>query len=282
MVKVKCDQTNQQKIMMTRRQALKTTALASAALATLPGAIAQTNSNAPAAAPSGPFTLPPLPYAYDALEPFIDAETMHIHHDKHHAAYVANLNKAVGELPEIKNLFAYPNYDLLLKSLLKNLNSDRLNTVPENIRIAIRNNGGGHYNHSLFWQMMKKNGGGEPTGELAKAIDTSFGSFSTFKEKFSKAALGQFGSGWAWLVWDKGGADLGLKIESTPNQDSPISETASVLDGPLVFKIPLLGLDVWEHAYYLKYQNKRADYIAAWWNVVNWDFVSERYAKSQA
>ncbi len=268
--------------MMTRRQALKTTALASAALATLPGAIAQTNSNAPAAAPSGPFTLPPLPYAYDALEPFIDAETMHIHHDKHHAAYVANLNKAVGELPEIKNLFAYPNYDLLLKSLLKNLNSDRLNTVPENIRIAIRNNGGGHYNHSLFWQMMKKNGGGEPTGELAKAIDTSFGSFSTFKEKFSKAALGQFGSGWAWLVWDKGGADLGLKIESTPNQDSPISETASVLDGPLVFKIPLLGLDVWEHAYYLKYQNKRADYIAAWWNVVNWDFVSERYAKSQA
>ncbi len=272
--------------MMTRRQALKTTALASAALATLPGAIAQTNSTAPAAAPSGPFTLPPLPYAYDALEPFIDAETMHIHHDKHHAAYVANLNKAVGEYPEIKNLFAYPNYDLLLEALLKNLNSDRLNTVPENIRIAIRNNGGGHYNHSLFWQMMKKNGGGEPTGELAKAIDTSFGSFSTFKEKFSKAALGQFGSGWAWLVWD----ERQLKIEPTPNQDSPISQPAHNQNGWIVFhqdgvldvQIPLLGLDVWEHAYYLKYQNKRADYIAAWWNVVNWDFVAERYAKSQA
>jgi Fe-Mn family superoxide dismutase len=286
MVKVKCDQTKQQKIMMTRRQALKTTALASAALATLPGAIAQTNSTAPAAAPSGPFTLPPLPYAYDALEPFIDAETMHIHHDKHHAAYVANLNKAVGEYPEIKNLFAYPNYDLLLEALLKNLNSDRLNTVPENIRIAIRNNGGGHYNHSLFWQMMKKNGGGEPTGELAKAIDTSFGSFSTFKEKFSKAALGQFGSGWAWLVWD----ERQLKIEPTPNQDSPISQPAHNQNGWIVFhqdgvldvQIPLLGLDVWEHAYYLKYQNKRADYIAAWWNVVNWDFVAERYAKSQA
>ncbi len=254
--------------MMTRRQALKTTALASAALATLPGAIAQTNSTAPAAAPSGPFTLPPLPYAYDALEPFIDAETMHIHHDKHHAAYVANLNKAVADIPQT---ITPP-----IENLLSNLS-----VVPESVRTAIRNNGGGHYNHSLFWQMMRKNGGGEPTGELAKAIDTSFGSFSTFKEKFSKAALGQFGSGWAWLVLDSGQ----LQIEPTPNQDSPISQIAENMDmDHLVLnpKIPLLGLDVWEHAYYLKYQNKRADYIAAWWNVVNWDFISERYEKMKA
>jgi Fe-Mn family superoxide dismutase len=234
--------------MMTRRQALKTTALASAAIATLPGAIAQTNS----AAPGGPFTLPPLPYAYDALEPHIDAQTMHIHHDKHHAAYVANLNKAVAEFPEVGKK--------PVEDLLKDLNS-----VPEKIRTAVRNNGGGHYNHSLFWQMMKKDGGGEPTGDLAKAIDASFGNFSAFKENFSKAALGQFGSGWAWLVLD-GDA---LKIEDTANQDTPLSAG----------KPPLLGLDVWEHAYYLKHQNKRADYIAAWWNVVNWDFVSERYAK---
>jgi Fe-Mn family superoxide dismutase len=260
--------------MMTRRQAIKTTALASAAFATLPGAMAQTSPTAPAAAaatPSGPFTLPPLPYAYDALEPHIDAQTMQIHHDKHHATYVANLNKAVGQV----------NWGAEITPI-ENLLRNNLNPVPESIRTAVRNNGGGHYNHSLFWQMMKKGGDGEPTGDLAKAIDTAFGSFSAFKDNFSKAALGQFGSGWAWLVWDKGGADLGLKIESLPNQDSPISETASVLDGPLVFKIPLLGLDVWEHAYYLKYQNKRADYIAAWWNVVNWDFVADRYAKSKA
>jgi superoxide dismutase, Fe-Mn family len=241
--------------MMTRRQAMKTTALASAALATLPGAIAQTNSTAPAAAPSGPFTLPPLPYAYDALEPFIDAQTMQIHHDKHHAAYVANLNKTVAGVNIDKTL--------TLEILMKDLNS-----VPENVRTAVRNQGGGHYNHSLFWQMMKKNGGGEPTGELSKAIDTNFGSFSTFKDNFSKAALGQFGSGWAWLVLD-GSA---LKIEPTPNQDTPLSSG----------KTPLLGIDVWEHAYYLKYQNKRADYITAWFNVVNWDFVSDRYAKSKA
>jgi superoxide dismutase, Fe-Mn family len=254
--------------MMTRRQAIKTTTLASAALVALPGAIAQTNSAAPAAA-SGPFTLPPLPYAYDALEPHIDVETMHIHHDKHHAAYVANLNKAVTSAPGLSRKS--------VEDLLKDLNS-----IPESIRTAVRNNGGGHYNHSLLWLMMKPNGGGEPTGDLAKAIDVSFGNFSTFKENLSKAALGQFGSGWAWLVLDNGGANLGLKIESTPNQDSPISQTASVLDGPLKFKTPLLGLDVWEHAYYLKHQNKRADYIAAWWNVVNWDFVSERYAKAKA
>jgi len=254
--------------MMTRRQAIKTTALASAALATLPGAIAQTNTAAPAA-PTGPFTLPPLPYAYDALEPFIDAQTMTIHHDKHHAAYVANLNKAVATLPQDKGLS-----NDSIGGLLKVLDS-----IPESVRTAIRNNGGGHYNHSLFWQMMKKGGGGEPNGDLAKAIDTSFGSFSTFKDNFSKAALGQFGSGWAWLIVD-GSA---LKIEPTPNQDSPTSQKVpNILDGPMKFQIPLLGVDVWEHAYYLKYQNKRADYITAWWNVVNWDFVSDLYAKSKA
>lgn len=249
---------------MTRRQAIKTTTLASAAFATLPGAIAQTNSPATATALSGLFTLPPLPYAYDALEPFIDTATMQIHHDKHHAAYVTNLNKAVAEFPEIKNLLAYPDCDAFLKALLKNLNSTQLNSVPEKIRTAVRNNGGGHYNHSLFWQMMKKNGGGAPIGELAKAIDASFGSFSAFKDSLTKAALGQFGSGWAWLTLD----GKQLKIEATTNQDTPLSTE----------RTPLLGLDVWEHAYYLKYQNKRADYIGAWFNVVNWDFVSERFA----
>jgi Fe-Mn family superoxide dismutase len=250
-----------EKIMMTRRQALKTTALAGAALAALPGAMAQETSpqlKQPliTTAASGPFKLPPLPYAYDALEPHIDAETMHIHHDKHHAAYVANLNKAIGEMGAISG-------NLAIESLLQNLNS-----LPENIRTAVRNNGGGHYNHSLFWQMMKKDGGGEPSGDLAKAIDAAFGSFSAFKENFGKAALGQFGSGWAWLVLD----GKALKIEPTPNQDTPLSSG----------KKPLLGLDVWEHAYYLKYQNKRADYVAAWWNVVNWDFVAGRYAQAGA
>ncbi|HXI73273.1 MAG TPA: superoxide dismutase [Verrucomicrobiae bacterium] len=245
--------------MMTRRQAIKTTALASAALATLPGAIAQPTPGNPvpiliSTAPQ-PFTLPPLPYAYDALEPHIDARTMEIHHDKHHAAYVANLNKAVADYPDLG------------KKSIEDLMKD-LNEVPEKIRTAVRNQGGGHYNHSLFWQMMKKGGGGEPTGDLAKAIDASFGSFGEFKGSLSKAALGQFGSGWAWLVID----GKTLKIEPSANQDTPLSSG----------KTPLLGLDVWEHAYYLKYQNKRADYITAWWNVVNWDFVSERYAKAKA
>ena len=240
--------------MMNRRQAIKTTALASAALATLPGAIAQTNSTAPAA-PSGVFELPPLTYAYDALEPHIDARTMEIHHDRHHAAYVANLNKAVANHPELTGKS--------VEELLKDLNS-----VPENIRTAVRNNGGGHYNHSLFWQMMKKDGGGEPTGDLAKAIDASFGNFGAIKDKFTEASTKIFGSGWAWLVADGGK----LNIVSTPNQDTPMSTGQN----------PLLGLDVWEHAYYLKHQNKRVDYIAAWWNVVNWDYVSERYAKAKA
>ena len=233
--------------MMTRRQALKSTALLTAAFATVPGAIAQTPP-----APTGPYKLPPLPYAFDALEPHIDARTMEIHHDKHHAGYVANLNKAVADYPAVGRK--------TVEELVANLDD-----VPENIRTAVRNNGGGHYNHSLFWQMMKKNGGGEPKGELAKAIEKSFGGTGAFKESFGKAGLGQFGSGWAWLVVSDGK----LAIQPTPNQDSPLTQGVQ----------PLLGLDVWEHAYYLKYQNKRADYIAAWWNVVNWDFVAERYAK---
>ena len=243
---------------MTRRQAIKTTALASAALATLPSVSAQTNSAAPAAIVTLAFTLPPLPYAYDALEPFIDAQTMQIHHAKHHAAYVANLNKALFE----NNGFCIESSDGTLEGLLRNWNS----ISSKSISTAIRNNGGGHYNHSLFWQMMKKNGGGTPSGELAKAIDTAFGSFSAFKESLTKAALGQFGSGWAWLVVD----GKQLKIEATANQDTPLSAG----------RTPLLGVDIWEHAYYLKYQNKRADYINAWFNVVNWDFVAERFAKA--
>jgi len=242
--------------MMTRRQAIKAGALASAALATIPSAIAQTHSAVPAAAATnGAFTLPPLPYAYDALEPYIDARTMEIHHDKHHAAYVANLNKAVAEFPDVAKQS--------VEDMLKNLNA-----VPEKIRTAVRNNGGGHFNHSLFWQMLKKDGG-QPTDALAKAIDSAFGSFSAFKENFSKAAAGQFGSGWAWLVID---ANKQLRIEPAANQDSPISEG----------KQPLLGVDVWEHAYYLKYQNRRPEYVAAFFHVINWDFVAERYEKAVA
>ena len=243
--------------MMTRRQAIKTTAFASAAFAALPGAMAQTPPTAPVSAPApgphGPYKLPPMPYDYDVLEPFIDAETMHIHHDKHHAAYVANLNKAVANDPEVG---AKP-VDELLKDL---------SAVPESIRTAVRNNGGGHYNHSLFWMMMKPGGGGEPAGDLATAITADFGGFGTFKENFTKAALGQFGSGWAWLVLD----GKQLKIEPSANQDTPLSSG----------RTPLLGVDVWEHAYYLKYQNKRVDYVTAWFNVVNWDFVSAQYAKA--
>ncbi len=239
--------------MMTRRQAIKTTALASVALAALPSALAQTNSAAPAAPTTdGPFTLPPLPYAYDALEPYIDARTMEIHHDKHHAAYVANLNKAVADFPDLGKMS--------VEALLQDLNA-----IPEKIRTAVRNQGGGHFNHSLFWQMLKKDGG-EPKGALATAIDRRFGSFSAFKNEWTKAALGQFGSGWAWLVVD---ANKQLGIEPAPNQDSPISQG----------KQPLLGIDVWEHAYYLKYQNRRPEYMAAFYDVINWDFVSGRYEK---
>jgi len=197
------------------------------------------------------FTLPPLPYGYDALEPNIDARTMEIHHTKHHQGYVNNLNAAIEKAPELQNKS--------LDELLKNLSA-----VPEKVRTAVRNNAGGHWNHSLFWTIMAPNAGGEPTGDLANAIKKSFGDFSKFKEQFNAAASGRFGSGWAWLVSNGSG---GLSIESTPNQDNPVMEGRS----------PILGVDVWEHAYYLKYQNRRADYLAAWWNTVNWPEVGKRF-----
>jgi Fe-Mn family superoxide dismutase len=200
------------------------------------------------------FTLPALPYAVDALEPHIDAKTMEIHHDKHHGAYVNNLNAAVEKAPELK--------DKPLESLLAGIN-----TVPEAVRAAVRNNGGGHWNHSQFWVWLdpaKK--GGEPTGKLADAIKSSFGDFAKFKEQFTAAGVGRFGSGWAWLLRSGGK----LTITSTPNQDNPIMDGAKPQD-------ILLGLDVWEHAYYLKYQNRRPDYIAAFWNIVNWGEVAKRF-----
>jgi superoxide dismutase, Fe-Mn family len=196
------------------------------------------------------FTLPNLPYGFDALEPHIDAKTMEIHHDKHHQAYVTNLNAAVDKAPELQG----KSLDDLMRGI---------NTVPESVRTAVRNNGGGHWNHSLFWQLMGPGKGGEPTGKLADAVTSAFGDFAKFKEQFAAAGAGRFGSGWAWLINDGGK----LSIASTPNQDNPL------MDG----KQAILGLDVWEHAYYLKYQNKRPDYIAAWWNVVNWDAVAQRY-----
>ncbi len=198
-----------------------------------------------------PFTLPPLPYPTNALEPHIDAQTMEIHHGKHHAAYVNNLNAALEKAPELQGKS--------LDDLLKNLNA-----VPESIRTAVRNNGGGHWNHSMFWQIMSPKGGGAPTGKLADAINKSFGDFEKFKEQFNAAGAARFGSGWAWLLNDGGK----LTIVSTPNQDNPI------MDGKAA---PILGLDVWEHAYYLKYQNRRPDYMKAWWNVVNWPEVAKRF-----
>lgn len=196
------------------------------------------------------FTLPPLPYPEDALEPYIDKTTMQIHHDKHHGAYVTNLNKALESAPELQKKS--------IEDLLRDIQS-----VPESIRTAVRNNGGGHANHSLFWNLMKPNGGGSPTGDVQQVITSNFGGFDGFKEKFTAAATGRFGSGWAWLVKDGSGK---FEILSTANQDSPI------MDG----KKPILGLDVWEHAYYLKYQNRRPEYITAWWNVVNWDEVNKQ------
>jgi len=194
--------------------------------------------------------LPELPYAYDALEPHIDARTMEIHHSKHHQGYVNNLNAALEKVPDLQKKS--------LEELLRGINS-----VPEAIRTAVRNHGGGHANHTLFWQIMKPKGGGQPSGKLADAIKSAFGSFDTFKEQFTTAAATRFGSGWGWLVV----AGNKLEITSTANQDSPF------MDG----KTPVLGLDVWEHAYYLKYQNRRPDYIGAWWNVVNWAEVGKRF-----
>ncbi|ASR49094.1 MULTISPECIES: superoxide dismutase [Paenibacillus] len=201
------------------------------------------------------FQLPELPYAKDALEPHIDALTVEIHHDRHHNTYVTNLNAALESAPELQSKS--------LEDLISNLDS-----VPESIRTAVRNNGGGHHNHSLFWEVIGPNGGGQPTGAIADAINNELGGYDKFKEDFTKAATTRFGSGWAWLVVGKDGK---LAITSTPNQDSPLFEGLT----------PVLGLDVWEHAYYLKYQNKRPDYIAAFYNVINWDEVNKRYAAAK-
>jgi Fe-Mn family superoxide dismutase len=234
---------------MTRRQFLRTTGAGAAALALAPLAVRADEEK------KAGFTLPKLPYAYDALEPSIDAETMKIHHDFHHKAYVDNLNKALAGHPDLLAM----NIDDLMRGIEK---------VPQEIRQAVINNGGGHANHSMFWQIMGSEGG-RPSGELATAIDEAFGSLEKFQEKLNDLAMKRFGSGWAWLVLDGGK----LTALSTANQDSPLMKGQS----------PILGIDVWEHAYYLKYRNKRADYVAAWWKVVNWNNVAERFnaAKKQ-
>jgi Fe-Mn family superoxide dismutase len=201
-----------------------------------------------------PHEVPPLGYAFDALEPHIDAKTMEIHHDKHHGAYVTNLNKALEAHPDLQKKS--------VEELLRGIAS-----VPEAIRTAVRNHGGGHHNHTLFWEIMGPGGGGKPTGDLAAAIDGAFGGFDAFKEKLTAAGAGQFGSGWGWLVV---GSDRKLEVINRPNQDSPLMEG----------KTPILGVDVWEHAYYLKYQSRRPDYLSAWWNTLRWDAVAKRFAKA--
>lgn len=251
-----------------RRHFLLTTAASAAALAggaehlsaqDKPAAAAA----APAPAPAGPYTLEPLPYAEDALEPIIDAATMGIHHGKHHKAYVDNLNKAVAP------------HEKLHKKTVEELIAD-INFLPEDIRKAVENNGGGHWNHTFFWKLMAKPGapgvGGAPDGPLGEAINAAFGSFDKFKEKFAEAAAKRFGSGWAWLIVKSDGK---LAVVSTPNQDNPLMQGV-VPNGDR--GVPVLGLDVWEHAYYLKYQNKRPDYVTAWWNVVNWNAAAELFA----
>jgi len=242
--------------MMNRRLVLKALGL-SAGLAAAGNSfeipsLAQAPESQSAAASSAPFKLPPLPYAYDALEPYFDATTMHLHHDKHHQGYVNKLNAAVAAHPELAGK--------TLEQLLSNLDE-----LPDSARTAVRNNGGGHFNHSFWWPTLGK-GGSQPAGELARAIDTNFGSFSAFQQKFTAAAAGVFGSGWAWLVKQPDGT---LSIETTPNQDTPL---------PSGHK-PVLGVDVWEHAYYLKYQNRRAEYLQAFFHVVNWDYVSGKFAQ---
>jgi len=209
-----------------------------------------TQTSGQGAAAQTAFVVPPLPYSFDALEPFIDAKTMEIHHDKHHGAYVTNLNKALEGQADLQKL----SVDEII---------GHLDRVPENIRTAVRNNGGGHSNHSMFWKIMKKGGGGEPKGALADAIKSAFGSFADFKTKLNAAAMARFGSGWAWLFFQNGK----LTIDSTPNQDSPIMNSGK----------PVMGIDVWEHAYYLKYQNRRAEYVEAWWNVMNWEEITKNY-----
>ncbi len=200
------------------------------------------------------YEVPPLPYDYAALEPHIDAETMKLHHDKHHQAYVNNLNAAIEKHPDLAKHTA--------EDLLRNLNS-----IPEDIRTAVRNNGGGHVNHSMFWKIMKPAGGGEPTGKIAEQIRKDFGDFAAFKKQFNETTAKQFGSGWGWVIWDGGK----LVITTSANQDSPLSQG----------KYPILGNDVWEHAYYLKYQNKRPDYLAAWWNTVNWEEINKRFEQAK-
>ncbi|MBR8828592.1 MAG: superoxide dismutase [Gomphosphaeria aponina SAG 52.96 = DSM 107014] len=200
-----------------------------------------------------PFKLPPLPYAYDALEPYIDAETMMFHHDKHHAGYTKNLNEAVSKYPELKSKSA--------EDLLKEINS-----LPADIRQTVRDNGGGYVNHKMFWEIMSPDGGGSPTGEIEKAIAESFGSFAAFQEEFNNAGKTRFGSGWVWLVLNQ--SDQTLSVISTPNQDSPLMEGM----------YPIMGNDVWEHAYYLNYRNNRGEYLTQWWNVVNWDEINKRLA----
>jgi Fe-Mn family superoxide dismutase len=235
-------------LQLTRRELLKTAGAGAAALALSPlTALAQGDKKAA-------YTLPKLPYAYDALEPHVDKETMMIHHDKHHQAYVDNLNKFLSKQPA---LYGKP-IDQVLRDPKK---------IDEEIRVAVLNNGGGHANHTMFWEIMGPKGGGKPTGALAKAIDSSFGSFDKFQEAFTTAGVGVFGSGWAWLVPGKGK----LEIKQTPNQFTPISTGQT----------PILGVDVWEHAYYLKYKNLRAAYIKAWFNVINWANVAERFAKAK-
>lgn len=236
------------------RRSLLGGALAVAGVGLLPATEAQASPapSAPAPAAGGPFTLPPLPYKYDALEPHIDTMTMQLHHDKHHAAYVKNLNDAIGKSPEL----ASRSVDDLVKSL---------DTLPEALRMVVRNNGGGHLNHTMFWTLMKPGGGGAPKGAIADVIKGKFGSFEAFQAAFNDVGAKRFGSGWVWLAKDKKGE---IVLASTANQDSPL----------LVGAYPILGNDVWEHAYYLKYQNRRPDYLKAWWNVVDWDEVNKRLA----
>jgi superoxide dismutase, Fe-Mn family len=234
---------------ISRREMLKKLGWGAMALAAFP--MVPPVSGIKVAEESIGFTLPPLPYAFDALEPHIDARTMEIHHDKHHAAYVEKLNEALKGHPE-----------WLARSVWDVVSS--INEVPESIRTAVRNNAGGHANHLMFWESMKKGGGGKPKGDLASAIDQTFQNFDSFKKQFSEAAAKVFGSGWAWLAFSPSGK---LEIITTPNQDNPLMNKGR----------PIVGLDVWEHAYYLKYQNRRADYISAWWSVINWDGIEQRY-----
>jgi len=243
---------------MTRREAIKTVALTAGALTVAPSLLRAQSTGITPSNSTGPFKLPELGYAYDALEPYIDAQTMQIHHDKHNAAYVDNLNKAITEAPEAIQKWSVE--ELLTK----------LHKVPKKIRTAVRNNAGGQYNHSFFWKILKKNEGSKPSGELAKAIDTSFGSYSAFQDKFTEAATKVFGSGWAWLVLNGNK----LAITSTPNQDSTLSKMDTK-------QLPIVGLDVWEHAYYLKHQNRRPEYIKAFWNVINWDYATECYTSAR-